>query len=80
MITQEQVDDAVLALTGLPEWNILQQALNHEIYQCQASSLDVNTWEEVCALRGYAKGLAFVINLRDMVTKSKEQESANATL
>lgn len=80
MITQDQLDDAILDITGRAEWAVIQSALNNEIYQCQASSLDVKTWEEVCALRGYAKALAFVIQLREMVVKSKEQEAKDAAV
>jgi hypothetical protein len=80
MISQDKLDDAILSITGHPDWAIIQTALTNEIYQCQATSLDVKTWEEVCALRGYARGLAFVINLRDMTIMAKEQEAQDAAL
>jgi len=80
MITQQQLDEAILTLTGSINWPILQQALDNEIYQCQAMSLDAKSWEDVCALRGYAKALAYVRNLREMTIKAKEQDTLDAAL
>lgn len=79
MVTQDKLDEALLYLTGLDEWNTLCLSLKNEIYAAQARSLDVGSWEEVNQLRGYAQALAFIINLRDntkMGMKQDEQDSA----
>lgn len=76
-ITQEQLDDAVLEITGRPEWAMFVQGLFNEIYQSQARALTADSWEEVNRLRGFAEGLAYVSNVREMVTQSKEQADAS---
>lgn len=75
-MTQEEFDNAVLEITGNPNWAIIQKGLANDIYNAQASALDAKTWEEVNALRGFAQGLAFVINLRESVTRAKEINDA----
>lgn len=79
-MTQEDFDDAVLTITGRPEWALIQKGLSNDIYSAQASALDANTWEDVCRLRGFAQGLAFVINLRDTVVRAKEQVDADVSV
>jgi hypothetical protein len=41
---------------------------------------DAKTWEQVNKLAGFAEGLAFVVNLRDMTKRAQEQEKVDATL
>ena len=76
-LTQEQLDDAVLTLSGTPEWAIVMQGLQADIYHMQASVFDAPDWDTVNKLRGFAEGLAYVINLRNTVTGLKEIEEAN---
>lgn len=76
-ITQEQLDEAVLDLTGRPEWATLAKGLQNDIYQAQATALDAPDWDTVCRLRGFAEGLAFVLRLRDTVLGAKEVEEGN---
>lgn len=64
MITQEQLNDALLTVTGSREWEIVVKGLQNDIYQYQANILDAQSWEEVCEIKGFVRGLAYVINLR----------------
>lgn len=81
MITQEQFDDAVLALTGDPNWDIITQGLANDIYQTQASVFDsAHDWGQVMELKGFARGLAYVVNLRNNVVLTLKTEAANAKL
>jgi len=79
-ITQEQLDDAVLTITGHPDWSIIVKGLENDIYHTQASMADASSWDQVNELRGFMKGLAFVINLRNTIKAVKEQEEINAAL
>lgn len=75
-VTQEQLDDAVLEITGRPEWATFVQGLLNEIYQSQARALTSETWEDVCRLRGFAEGLAYVSNIREIVTQGRTDDAA----
>jgi len=79
-VTQEEFNDAVLHVTGGPEWDIVKQGLSNDIYQAQAGALDAKTWERVNELRGFAQGLAYVINIRENTLTAIEQEERNAAL
>lgn len=79
-ITQEQFDQAVVNVTGAGDWDIIKQGLANDIYQIQAGALDAKTWEEVCEAKGFARALAYIINLRDNVTRANAAEAANAHL
>lgn len=76
-MTDEELDEAVLSVTGNPNWNIVVKGLQNDIYGLQASALDAPDWDTVCRLRGQAEGLAFVINLRDTVIRSREVKESN---
>jgi hypothetical protein len=65
VITPEQYTEAVLDVTGGSSWDIFKKGLEGDIYTLQAQALDAETWEQVCELRGFAKGLAFIMNLRE---------------
>lgn len=78
MITQEKFNEAVLDVTGGPNWDIVKLGLSNDIYQAQAQALDAGSWEEVCRLRGFAQGLAYVMNLREVVTTSIREGESNA--
>jgi hypothetical protein len=67
MVTEEQYLDAVLSVTGGPNWDIVKAGWANEIYELQAQMLDVKSWDEVCELRGFARGLAMAMNLRETV-------------
>ena len=78
IITQEQFNDAVLDVTGGPNWDIIKQGLSNDIYQVQASTLDANSWEAVCEAKGFAQGLAYLINLRENTIRAMDVEKSNA--
>ena len=64
-MTQDDFNEAVLHCTGGPEWEIVKRGLANDIYQAQAQALEATSWDHVCELKGFAKGLAFIINLRE---------------
>lgn len=76
MVTQEQLNDAILSLTGKPEWDILSKFLVSEAMAARDSCADANTWEDVLRKRGFSDGLAFVVNLREMTESYIEQTHA----
>lgn len=65
MITPEQYNEAILDVTSGPSWDIVKKGLEADIYSIQAQALDATTWEQVCELRGFAKGLAFIVAIRE---------------
>lgn len=75
-MTQDEFNDAILTCTGHPEWETVKKGLANDIYAAQASALDAKTWEQVCELKGYAKALAFIMNLRENTLTAKAQGSS----
>ena len=78
-MTDNEYFEAVLTCTGHPEWDIVKKGLANDIYQLQASALDAPSWEEVNRLKGLAQGLAFAMNLREMVLMQIDEQK-NASL
>ena len=76
MMTQEDFNDAILMCTGHPEWEIVKKGLANDIYQAQAQALDAEDWDKVNELRGFAKGLAFIINIRESTLAAMSQGSS----
>jgi len=67
----QQYFEAIITLTGYPEWEILVEELKKEIYQTQANVLENSTtWDQVCAAKGWAAGLAYLVNLRENNAKA----------
>jgi hypothetical protein len=77
MVTPEQFNEAVLDVTGGPSWDVFKKGLESDIYNIQAQALTAERWEEVCELRGFAKGLAFIMNIRE---NTKQAMVQNETL
>jgi len=77
MITQEQLDDAVLSVTGSREWDIFAQFLVNEAISARDSCADAKTWEAVQKAAGFAEGIAYVVNLREMTERTMEERDAN---
>jgi hypothetical protein len=73
---QQQFDEIVLEEMGRPNWNVIRTFLAQQALIARDSCADAPTWEEVCRRRGYADGLAFVVNMRDNLIAIKEQEDA----
>jgi hypothetical protein len=57
--------EAIMTLTGLPEWEMLTEELAKMVYEIQANALEASSWEQVQQDKGFAKGLAYMINLRE---------------
>lgn len=79
-ITQEQYNAAVLEVTSGPAWDVVKQGFANDIYQSQASALDAENWGAVCELRGFARGIAYVMRIRETIKVAMDQEAANANL
>ncbi|NIN96669.1 MAG: hypothetical protein GTO49_17210 [Anaerolineae bacterium] len=69
-ITQEAYDEAILEVTGGVHWDTVKKGLANEIYHAQARALDAESWEQVCRLKGFAEGIAYVMRLREITKAS----------
>jgi hypothetical protein len=79
--TEEEWEDSVLECTSPgPAWAIVKKGLANEIYAAQANALDSKTWEQVCELKGFAQGIAYMMNLRDNVVLRRQQRAEEARL
>ena len=76
-MTQDDFNNAVLAVTAGPDWDVVKQGLSNDIYQVQAGALDAKSWEQVCEARGFAQGLAYIINIRENTLKQIEIADAD---
>ena len=77
MITQEQLDEAILTVTGDRNWAIVAEFLAREALVTRDSCADAEVWEEVCRRKGFADGLAYVLNLRSLTETAMEQRNAD---
>ena len=76
-ITQEQLNEAILEVTGMRAWDIIKKGLEHDIYNTQARAFDAQNWGDVKELKGFAQGLSYVIGLRELVSAQVEQAKQN---
>jgi len=76
-ITQDQFDAAILEVTGGPNWDIVKEGLRAEIYQTQANVFTKNDWGEVQRSRGFAEGIAYCMNLRELTIQARAQSDAD---
>ena len=72
-VTPEMLEDAILTVTGIEDWKIIQQGLYNEVQAAQAGALNLPTWEDVCEERGFMRGLIYCITLRDQLLAAKAQ-------
>jgi len=70
--TDDKFIEDMLQLTSYPEWKILVKDLESQVYHTQANSLEAKSWDKVCEARGFAQGLAYIVNLRDTILRAKE--------
>ena len=77
MITQEALDDAILGITGNPDWQIVAKFLVNEAIIARDQCADAQTWEQVQRLSGFAEGIAYVVNLREMTERAMEERDAD---
>lgn len=77
----EQFKEAMLTLTGSPEWDMLLDELKKEIYQHQANLLDnAKNWDSVVFTKGWCSALAYIVTLRDRTKAMQEVDDANVQL
>ncbi len=67
-------------LTSYPEWNDLVEDLKAMIYHLQANSFELPSWEKVQEEKGFAKGLAYIVNYRENLMKVKEATKPDAAI
>jgi hypothetical protein len=77
---QDEWMEAILTVTGGTDWDVVKKWLATEIYTKQAESLEAENWDVLCENRGFAQGLAYIMNIRETVIAIKAQEVANANL
>ena len=77
-ITQDDFNEAVLAVTSGPAWDIVKQGLSNDIYQLQAGALEAKSWEAVKEARGFAAGLGYIINLSENTIIAIQQGVSDA--
>lgn len=77
MITQEQLDETILKVMGHPDWEIIAKYLVNEAMILRDSCADAVSWDEVLRRRGFAEGLAYVVNLREMTKRVREETDAD---
>ena len=69
-MTQEELDNAILTITGRPEWALVAELLAREAIISRDMCADANTWEDVQRRAGFAEGLGYVLNLREMTERA----------
>jgi len=78
--TDEKFFEDMISLTGYREWSELVKDLESQIYHTQANSLEAKSWDEVNEARGFARGLAYIVNLRDTIKQAQIAVKDNAAL
>jgi len=79
-VTPEQLEDAILLVTGSPEWQTITVGLFNEIKAAQANVFNLPTWDDVNEEKGFIRGLLYVITLRDQLVAAKTQAEADANV
>ena len=74
--TFEELDEAILSLTGTPEWQALIQVLEAENSVALQNQLDAPDWSEFKFQQGYRQALFFVFNLREHTKQLVESKDA----
>ena len=80
VVTQEDYENAVLLVTGSPEWEIIQQGLYNEIQASQGNALFLKDWDSVKEEKGFIRGLMYCITLREQFIAAKNQAEASANV
>jgi len=75
-MTRQEYLEAVFAVTGGAEWDIVKESLEDEIRSLQVRAMQAETWEEVCELRGMAKAYVVVYNMRQNAKLEKGENDA----
>lgn len=74
--TDEKYIEDMIVLTAYPEWDVLVKDLEAVIYHMQANAFEATDWDQLQQDKGFAKGLAYFINMRDTMKKLKENADA----
>ncbi len=69
--------ESMITLTAYPEFAEWAAEIEKEIYQIQANALEAKDYGDLCERKGFAQGLAYVINLREDTLKAQQIEEAN---
>lgn len=77
-MTNEELDEAILTLTGRKEWTeYFHKLLEAENAAAVQNELDAPNWDEVMYQRGYRAALGFVANIREVTKALIEQLDAD---
>lgn len=76
-IDVEDYEEAILEITGHPKWGHIVRGLLSEIEFSQQNVFLKNSWDEVLEEKGFCKGLAYVMTLREQVVKKREEADAD---
>ncbi len=73
---EQKNHDDIMTLTGTSEWKVVIAEAEKLVYQIQSDALEAADWDMVCENRGFCRGLAFFINLRENTKKMVEIDNA----
>lgn len=73
----QELDEAILTLTGSPEWKAFVHVLGAENYNATQNQLDASDWGEFKFQQGYRQGLFFAFNLREYTKRLVENDNAD---
>ena len=76
----QQLDEDILAITGMPEWKSVMTLLEAEHAAATQNQLDAATWETTAYQKGYRAGLSFIANLREYTKALIQQDEDNASV
>jgi hypothetical protein len=76
----QELEDAILLVTDTPEWHTIQQGLFNEIQASQVNAFTLTTWDKFNEEKGFIRGLAYVITLRQQLLTAKQQAEDDANL
>jgi hypothetical protein len=71
-MAEDKYFDDMMTLTGTPEFEVLVEELERMVYEIQANALEAPSWERVQEDKGFAKGLTYIINLREHTKLEKK--------
>ncbi len=75
-MTDTKFAEDMITLTAYPEWHELVKDLKNTIYHVQSNALEAKSWDKLCEERGFARGLAYMVNLREDMKKYKDLADA----
>jgi hypothetical protein len=77
-MAEDKYFDDMMTLTGTPEFEVLVEELKRMVYESQANAFEAPSWDQLQEDKGFAKGLAYIINLRENTKQEKKLEEQNA--